>query len=469
MLLPFLAQVSSETIIRAIGIELDTRLYETARNLGVDTIGPIALAVAQGTLPITVLASVTFMGFRVIQGEAIVQGLMKLLITAIIAYFMLVSQLPQKVMDGSLKGLGDAGGKVSEYLINNYTGISVAGTGRAAAIVGWQKWIGDALLPGNQPNPKYKYNYQFIREVIFDPDPAQITTEERNYYNNLVNNPSNASDLMKKTFGSNNVPPGQNYTPAIAQALFNTTTTLQLAMMAATQMMAGQLYPTFSYAAVMGGAYYAFFIGLGLSFFVPTLIWFKKTEEIWGNSLRGMVSVLMVVFFYPVFAGVGFVFSFNMFEVMFKPLGVFGGTGVSGLGMGRVLNSLFMDNFVTAYNAIVPVGTPVVSGPGFEETVRGMLKMFLVVGRQVGGVTIITAFIAAGSSLAMVAVKMGSLWDKGFAANETGLMEGINQSLNQIQGAIMAGLSSMYQSGAQSAGAVGGGLMSGIGRRLTGG
>lgn len=400
-------------------------------------LSPEAKAVFVAILFPILVAEVSFTGIRIMTRAPVIDQLTKLTVTTFIL-IVLWTGYPMNIINQGRKALGNSGRAVGHALIvqlvtnsdaqkndPNVQGLPMEPVGYWLAWIGKPQGVGEDL---KNTSRNYKFSGYFLLRHIWGQNDGQIAKETQ-------------------------TPPatlGQQINDAL-QGMAAVFLPIQMFMMAVTIagiQVGGVMASVFATLSILVGSTFAFYIVLTIGFATLPLMYFSSFNKIWAQYLTTLAALALVPFFFYLFSAIGFIFSTNLFALLFPE---------QGQGLAMMLN----DVFTSAVAAIYSTTSTMMSGIlGFLSPLIGpILAIFLHLGYIGLASSIITVFIFGGVSFSTLAVNAAFRWNQAFASEE--MLGKINEFFTGLQGSIGTGLGSLYGEGMQKGAGLAGGLLRG--------
>ncbi len=487
-----------------LGQNLSTRLFDVGMALYIDTLGPLALDFARAVFPIVLMAELMFVGFRIILKESFAQQFFRIILITIINFVIIYEQFPQQLLIGGMMSM-EAAGKNSAVSMITSTGMlpagltitasqlvspsggtsTAGGTSTQPAYIGssaaqaaeklynangpttnpvvsaWAVWIGDPT----QNAGSFKYSPNYIHRVLFGGQIAGGTANSSSLNAALAK----FDQEMASGTGVGSSAPGGDITQLWAKLLgeignnavnigalivgfFAPMQFLTLALTLAGFMLAGLATPGLTAGTILGSAYLTFFITLSMGTSIVPFAYFRTLEKSWNKWLRVLLGMALVPFIYYIFGAIGFIFSVDVYDVLFGTMTANGtpqpGPLASIMATGfnyAISESMLLQAGLTGTN---PNGNGGLTGDWMQDIISYFTFCMQFFAQNSAGTLITTVFITMGCTFPAVALKVASNWESGFA--EPGIMDQLQGGLNQIQGVIGQSFSNGMQSGMQT-------------------
>jgi hypothetical protein len=497
-----------------LGQNLSTRLFDVGMALYIDTLGPLALDFARAVFPIVLMAELMFVGFRIILKESFIQQFFRIILITIINFVIIYEQFPQQLLIGGMMSMESAGKNSAVSMITSKGMLPAnlvitpaqlvtppAGTSAPAspALIGsqaaqdaeklytttsnpvvsaWGIWIGDPSNPATAN--QFKYSPLYIHNVLFGGQifaggsgasavNTWLTNRLTTWSQNQATNPALNSPIVNATNGNptsllSNVLAqlgnGAVNIGALMVAFFSPLQFLTLALTLAAVMLAGLITPGLTAGTILGSAYLTFFITLAMGTSIVPFAYFRTLEKSWNKWLRVLLGMALVPFIYYIFGAIGFIFSVDVYDVLFGSVGSNGSPQPGPLA--NVLATAF--NYAISESMLLQSGinTPAGGGAGttgdwLQDLLSYLTFCMQFFAQNSAGAIITTTFITMGCTFPAIALKVASNWESGFA--EPGIMDQLQGGLNQVQGAIGQGFSTGMQGGLQTMSSIAGKLL----------
>jgi hypothetical protein len=495
-----------------IGQNLSTRLFDVGMALYIDTLGPMALDFAQTVFPLVLMAELMFVGFRIIMKENFIQQMLRIILITIINFVIIYSQYPQQLLISGMMSMEKAGKSAAVDIISSpgmlptnltitstqltsavSTTTNAATTPQTTVLIGsqaaqsaeqlysagqnpivsaWALWIGSpdskATAPYFKYSPLYYHNVLFAGKIIggnlsagsiATSVNAKLTTVLQTWSDTMAtdsgaNNPAAAQTNADPTQSYSNLLTAlANHTVnlgALIVAFFAPMQFLTLSLTLASFMMAGLMLPGLTAGTILGSAYLTFFIALGMGVCIVPFAYFRTLEKSWNKWLRVLFGMALVPFIYYIFGAIGFVFSVDIYDVLFSYNITSAGPVANSGTLASVLATTF--NYAISEGMLLQAGINNTNAGHASDWAQSLISYLTFImqffAQNSAGAVITTTFITIGCTFPGIALKVASNWESGFA--EPGIMEQLQGGLNQIQGSISQGFNTGMQAGMQT-------------------
>lgn len=388
-----------------------TKSTTTAQNIAKN----VLLIEAQGCLKILITfiltAEVVFTGVRIMMRTPVAEQMARLVVITFI-FSIVSSGKPQAIIEKGMMDLKAAGQKVGQSIITT-AGSSSSSSGYKFSIDNLMKriWNDNAWQ-----NKMKQFQSQVGQDPTSPPAPGSLET----IYRGMM----------------------------LATAPFQI---LGMAVTVASLQTGAVVMVVFTTVSVLVGSIFTFYMALSFGMALLPLMYFKSFEKIWAQYLIGLAALGLVPCFFYIYSAIGFVFSTQLFDLMFPDPGAGGSSSGS---MALILSGVYSCGFYQVLNVLSTLMGDALTV--LSKLAAILLYAFILSGRIIFASSIVASFVFGGTMFSTLAVNSAFKWNQGFASEE--MLSKISEFFTGVQGAVGTGLGQVYSEGANRVmGLVGGG------------